>query len=53
VAQEQPAARKDLPQLLLVDLLLDKDAPAQEPALAVDQLPHFRRHSASPSNPQI
>ena len=33
VAQEEPAAREDLPELLLVDLLLDEDATTDEAVL--------------------
>ena len=45
VAQEQPAARENLPQLLLVNLRLDEDPPADQPAFGIDQLFNVRRDS--------
>ena len=47
VAQEQPAAGKDLLQFLFIDLLLDEDAAADEAAVGVDQRVHVRRHQGS------
>src|SRR5439155_24115138 len=38
MAQIEPAAREDALQLLLIDLRLDKDAPADVPAGEIDQL---------------
>src|SRR5215831_1156467 len=48
VAQKQPAAGEDLRQLLLVDLWLDKDAPADQAALGIHQTPWVRHHATSP-----
>ena len=39
MAQKEPAAGEDLLQLLLVDLRLDEDAPADQPAFGIDQIP--------------
>jgi hypothetical protein len=47
VAQEQPAAGKDLLQFLFIDLLLDEDAAADEAAIGVDERVHVRRHQGS------
>src|SRR5262245_7735994 len=49
MAQKQPAAGKDLRQPLLVDLWLDKDAPADQAALGIHQIPWVRHHATSPS----
>src|SRR5262249_42424480 len=48
MAQKQPAAGKDLRQLLLIDLWLDKDAPADQAALGIHQTPWVRHHATPP-----
>src|SRR4029450_624524 len=48
MAQKQPAAGKDLRQLLLIDLWLDKDAPADQAALGIHQTPCVRHHTTPP-----
>jgi len=47
VAQEQPAARENLLELLLVDLLLDEDAATDQAVLGIDELEHIGRHRPS------
>jgi len=44
VAQEQPAARENPLQLLLVDLRLDEDAAADQAILGIDQSVHVHCH---------
>ena len=44
VAQKQPASGEDLAQLLLVNLRFDKDAPADQPALGIDETSEFHCH---------
>src|SRR5262249_7258675 len=48
MAQKQPAAGKDLRQLLLVDLWLDKDASTDQAALCIHQTPCVRNHATPP-----
>src|SRR5262249_28243057 len=45
VTQEKPAARKDLLQLLLVNLGLDENAPADEPAFAIYKTTNSHSHT--------
>src|SRR5262249_51281472 len=49
VAQEQPAAGKNLLQLLLVDLSLDEDAPADQAFVNTPQPSAVRPHDPPPS----
>ena len=53
VAQEQPAAGEDLLQLLLVDLRLDKDAPADEPPFAINKTTKLCFHLALLRTPSV
>src|SRR6266568_302628 len=48
MAQKQPAAGKDLHQLLLIDRRLDEDAPADQPLLGVHQLLGVHCHHPPP-----
>src|SRR5712691_4102608 len=48
VAQKQPATGEDLLQLLLVDLLLDEDAPTHEALLSIDQMFYLCPHGVPP-----
>src|SRR5499425_991708 len=48
MAQKQPAAGEDLHQLLLVDLRLDEDAPADQPLRGVHQRLDVRCHTLPP-----
>src|SRR5262245_43399605 len=53
MAEEQPAAREDLLQLLLVDLLVDEDTPTNEALLDIHQLFDVGRHGALLPSPTV
>ena len=53
VAQKQPATREDALQLLLVDLRLDEDAAANQPALGIDQTGDVYPHWTLPMQRQF
>ena len=50
MAKEQPAAGKDLLQLLLVYILFDEYPPANQPALSIHQTTNVCDHDAPPGD---
>src|SRR5258708_23025891 len=49
MAQKQPASREELPQLLFVNLRLDKNAATDQPAIGINEAGEFACHPAPPS----